>query len=171
MADSILTRTVLAALLSACLAACGGSEDQPTESSRAQAVVNAPAITYDVATAGITDPLAPVTVTLDGSEASVVVTCDLIYSVTPSPIGLKTIDSRIAVARNGSDFSAQRVQLDIEPQQSNAELRMRKTVSFTFTGLAAGNHNFGLNFDVLNQAGWGHAGAIQETKTSVQVNR
>lgn len=170
MATSTYTRLTLAACLAALLSACGGSDDGPADS-RAQAFQSAPPATYDVATAGTTNPLAPVTLVLDGFEESVVVTCELTYVVVTSPIGLKTIDSRIAVSRSSTDFGERRVQWDVEPRPANEELRRTETVTFTFRGLPAGSHTFGLNFIPLSQAGWSHADAIQGTQTTVQVNR
>jgi hypothetical protein len=130
---------------------------------------NNPATTYDISTAGTTNPLGPVTVTLDGQETAVIVSCEVTYYYPTSTAGTRTLESNIAVMVDGTGYGARSINIDTPVTPSVTNVYVPFNVGYVVFSPAAGSHTFGLDFNVLSSAGWGHSDAIQQIKTRVEI--
>lgn len=128
-----------------------------------------PATVYDVSTAGTTNPLGPITVTLDGLETAIIVSCEVTYYYQTSTSGSRSIESEIAVMVDGTGYGVRSINIDTPVTTSVTSVYVPFNVGYVVSGLGAGSHTFGLDFRLISSAGWGHSDAIQEIKTRVEI--
>jgi len=128
-----------------------------------------PATTYDISTAGSTNPLGPLSVPLDGSEAGVIVTCEVTFKYVTSTSGGRSMDGAVAVYLDGADYGTRSVLIDTDVTTTVLSISRTETVSYHFTGLSAGTHTFGLDFILNSQAGFGLiSDMVREVKVRVE---
>lgn len=135
-----------------------------------------PTAGYGYAALDAASPAAPVTVTLDGTEAAVIVSVSMFFRLSwaATSAGYWFRDGQLSIKRATSIYEATSTLIEFFMPTAPATYNFERqfVLSHTFVGLAAGSHTFGLDWD--DNGGVGNAGGepkFTNLKTRVEVIR